>query len=253
MGPTSQAEPKRVPARRSATKPERTKRPDFRQPLWAPEGQALDLVPEEVRQVMQQILRPFYERFVVNATDGLEQSLAITLVHLMWLEALEQYETKRLYTEVDMPLGLPGNYAARINQQLRLLDGKVKVGYLLAYLRRCVEHGGQSIMPLEPPSPGASVLVEAEDEPGKLLAYEVKAAAVRQRRRARRPTTKTLAPEETMDVEAVAEHLTNAEWYEIRENLIGLLKRAYDQADEEERQAAALSRAAATDCQPQTP
>ena len=55
-----------------------------------------------------------------------------------------------------------------------------------------------------------------------------------------------------MDVEAVAEHLTNAEWYEIRENLIGLLKRAYDQADEEERQAAALSRAAATDCQPQT-
>lgn len=253
MGPTSQAEPKRAPARRSAaTKPQRTQRPDLRQPLWAPEGQALDLVPEEVRQVMQQILRPFYERFVVNATDGLEQSLAITLVHLMWLEALEQYETKRLYTQVDMPLGLPGNYAARINQQLRLLDGKVKVGYLLAYLRRCVEQGdGESIMPLEPPSPGASILTEAEEEPGKLLAYEAKATAVRHRRRGRRPGT--LAAAETMEVEEVAEHLTNAEWYEIRENLIGLLKKAYDQADEEERQAELLSKAAAMECQPQTP
>ncbi|MBN2580559.1 MAG: hypothetical protein JXB10_16360 [Pirellulales bacterium] len=108
---------------------------DPKQPLWAPEGRDLDFVPIEIQQAADEIIKPIYEQFVVNAPEGLEKSLGLTLCHLLWLEVLDQFDLKREYTRLDAVLGLGKNRESIIAQHIRLIDSKVRIGYFLVRLR----------------------------------------------------------------------------------------------------------------------
>jgi hypothetical protein len=71
-------------------------------PLWMPEGADLERMPVEIRQAVAEILRPAYEELVDQAGSGMEKSLGASLVHLLWLEILEQYDIKKDYCKFDL-------------------------------------------------------------------------------------------------------------------------------------------------------
>jgi hypothetical protein len=104
-------------------------------PFWAPVGVDLDCVPPEVHQAAAELVQPVYEQCVLRAAGGIEKSLGVTVAHLLWLEILEQFDLKREYTEVQAVLRLPGQRREVIDQHLRMLDSKVRVGYILVRLQ----------------------------------------------------------------------------------------------------------------------
>ena len=104
-------------------------------PLWVPNDVDLELFPDEVRQAITQIIQPVYERFVIASEDPLEKSLGVTVTHLLWLEILQQADLKREYTEITAVLGIEKNHQHDIDQHLRIIESKVKVGYLLTRIR----------------------------------------------------------------------------------------------------------------------
>ena len=104
-------------------------------PLWVPQGVDLEVVPAEVRQAVVEVVQPVYERIVLGADDPLEKSLGVTIAHLLWLEVLQQFDLKREYVQFSAVLGLSENRSAMIEQHLRIIYSKVKVGYFLARIR----------------------------------------------------------------------------------------------------------------------
>ena len=104
-------------------------------PLWVPNDVDLHLVPDEVRQAITQIVQPVYERFVIASDDPLEKSPGVTATHLLWLEILQQADLKREYSEITAVLGTQKDHGRDIDQHLRIIKSKVKVGYLLTRIR----------------------------------------------------------------------------------------------------------------------
>jgi len=103
-------------------------------PAWIPEDVDFHNLPEAVRQAVADIIEPAYRRLVAEAEDPLERSVGITIVHLMWLEILEQHEVMQDYLKTSI-LDLRQDRCHMIDQHLRTLNTKVKVGYFLSRLR----------------------------------------------------------------------------------------------------------------------
>lgn len=151
--------------RRTKTKPLPTpKSPSA--PLWIPNDVDLELIPQEVRQAITQIVQPVYERFVLASDDPLEKSLGVTVTHLLWLEILQQADLKREYIEITAVLGSEKNHQRDIDQHLRIIESKVKVGYLLTRireLRRRSNHRPNDFPAL--PDPDAPIAIDVETTP----------------------------------------------------------------------------------------
>lgn len=128
--------------------PARRRGPD-RPPAWIPEDVDFHNMPEAVRQAVADIVEPAYRRLVAEAEDPLERSVGITIVHLMWLEILEQHEVMQDYLKTSI-LNLRQDRCHMIDHHLRTLHAKVKVGYFLSRLR---ELRGRSETPAELPPP----------------------------------------------------------------------------------------------------
>ncbi len=168
-------------------------------PLWALDDAALDDVPDEVKGAIDDVVRPAYLRFVVETHDPIERSLGMTLVHLMWLEVLQQHHAQTEYRTFNCMLGLPDGGYEQMNQQLRLLQGKVRLGQFLVKLQEARERSearrsAGSDHPREC-LPAAKTEMEPEDEPQDEdeAPFAVNASirppldAVIERREARRP------------------------------------------------------------------
>jgi hypothetical protein len=105
------------------------------QPLWMPEGQDLDLMPIEVRQAVAEIIQPAYVEMVMNAQTGMEKSLGASIVHLLWLEVLDQFDIKKEYCKFDLRLGLDTGRKDAIDQYIKLINAKLRIGNFLIRLR----------------------------------------------------------------------------------------------------------------------
>jgi hypothetical protein len=105
-------------------------------PLWMPEGADLERMPVEVRQAVAEILRPAYEELVVQAGSGMEKSLGESLVHLLWLEILEQYDIKKDYCKFDLLLEIDGTRGFAIDRYLKLVNSKLRLSSMLTRLRQ---------------------------------------------------------------------------------------------------------------------
>jgi hypothetical protein len=148
--------------RRAKTKPPLT--PPA--PLWVPNDADLELMPQEVQQAVTQIIQPVYERFVIASDDPLEKSLGVTVTHLLWLEILQQADLKREYTEITAVLGTAQNHGQDIDQHLRIIESKVKVGYLLTRIRELRQrwnHHPADFPAL--PDPAAPTAIDVESTP----------------------------------------------------------------------------------------
>ena len=127
-------------------------------PLWVPDGVSLQLVPDEVRQAIVEVVQPVYQRLVLGADDPLEKSLGVTVAHLLWLEVLQQFDLKQEYAQYVLVPALQVDHGSAIDQHLRIIDSKVKVGYLLARLRELRrqwrERSGETVFLPEPQPEG---------------------------------------------------------------------------------------------------
>jgi hypothetical protein len=103
-------------------------------PLWMPESGDRDKLPVEIAQAIQEIVQPAYEQLVLHAAPGLERSLGASLVHLLWLEIVEQFDIKREYTTFTLGLELPYNRQQSIDGHIRLLDAKLRHGKFMLRL-----------------------------------------------------------------------------------------------------------------------
>jgi hypothetical protein len=95
----------------------------------------LDIIPAELRDAVVQIVNPAYRQFVLEASDALERMIGFSLVYLLWLEILEQFEMRREYQDVTAVLGLAAGTTGAISDHLRLIDSKLKAGNFLVRLR----------------------------------------------------------------------------------------------------------------------
>ena len=105
-----------------------------RKPFWLPPGVILDELSVELQAAIFGVLTPAYEKLVVAARPGLEQSAGVTIVHLLWLEILQQTELGRDLTESGQEPDRLQNHEASIARMLRLAGSKMEASDFLLRL-----------------------------------------------------------------------------------------------------------------------
>ncbi len=121
-------------------------------PLWMPEGEDLKRMPVELRQAVAEIVKPAYDNLVVEASSGMDKSLGASIVYLLWLELLDQYDMKKMFCAAELRLGLDGNRSLAIEHYMKLLNAKLRFGNVLIRLRelRLKESRDRSSSPPRP-------------------------------------------------------------------------------------------------------
>ena len=108
----------------------KTSRPNPR-PYWWPEGIPIDQLPGNLRAAIEGLIQPAYEKLVVAARPGAEQSTGATIVNLLWLEVLQQTELGRdLVGSGQQPERLV-KHERSIARMLRLAGAKIKASDFL--------------------------------------------------------------------------------------------------------------------------
>ena len=116
---------------------------DDTEPYWVPPGMDLKHWPSGLRAQVAAIINPCYREQVVLAKPGVAQSTGITIVHLLWLEILDQIELSRVKTpeppgtEILRMAGIAPDPELRkeaIERHLRLVHAKLKASELLLRL-----------------------------------------------------------------------------------------------------------------------
>jgi hypothetical protein len=64
-------------------------------PYWIPAGVEFDLLPDELKAAIAGIINLAYRELVVQAEADLQQTTGVTIVYLLWLEALDQIQLGR--------------------------------------------------------------------------------------------------------------------------------------------------------------
>jgi hypothetical protein len=119
-------------------------------PFWIPDGVSLDSLPEELKIAIAGIIDPAYHELVVSASSGLEQSTGLTIVHLLWLEILDQIE---LGNAVAKHSDEPDTFKHRetmIARHLRLVGAKNKTSNFLLRLHDFRQKWGAFPAPTDP-------------------------------------------------------------------------------------------------------
>ncbi len=134
-------------------------------PRWVPPGLPYAHVPKEVQTALVEIVNTVYEQLVAQAPDALEKSTGLTLVNLLWLEIVDQFDMGRTYSS-DAFINTITCRPELIARYFQLIDAKMKASFMLARLRelRAREGGGAGPSRPDPPPaiPGPAVVVSSE-------------------------------------------------------------------------------------------
>jgi hypothetical protein len=122
----------------------------------------LESLPAALRAKLAALINPIYHELVLMARPGLAQSTGLTIVHLMWLEILDQIEIARKQYAPD-PSNDPQQLVAyvsktetrveMIERHLRLVHAKLKAS---DFLLRLNEFGSSFWQSYREPSPSSS-------------------------------------------------------------------------------------------------
>lgn len=102
-------------------------------PFWMPPGADLEELPEGLRAVIEGVLSPAYEKLVLGAQPGLEQSTGITVVGMLWLELLEYFELGR-HSSSEAPIPTQEEREESMARLLRVAGAKLKASEFLLRL-----------------------------------------------------------------------------------------------------------------------
>ena len=103
-------------------------------PFFVPSDINFDDLSEELKAAIGGVIDPAYRQLVVEAGDELARSVGVTIVHLLWLEIIDQFE---LAEELDHALrpSATDKRQKLIERHLRLVNAKSKAGNFLLRLR----------------------------------------------------------------------------------------------------------------------
>ena len=123
-------------------------------PYWWPGDVAIGQLPENLRAAFEGLIQPTYDKLVIAARSGPEQSTGATIVSLLLLEILQQ-------TELGKDLLAGGQEPERLQKQekaigrlLRLAGAKTKATELLMRLqaqRQKLMSGAKAAATVPPP------------------------------------------------------------------------------------------------------
>lgn len=100
---------------------------------FIPAGMDVDNLPPALQQGLQEIMEPAYRVLVQEATDALARSAGLTVVHILWLELLQQCRMAGIVTDLG-----PNNEVAlhnHVNRVLRLATAKQHASAFLLKVR----------------------------------------------------------------------------------------------------------------------
>lgn len=99
---------------------------------WRPPGVDLEELPIELQHVLVYVIEPIYSE-LISSQSALERSTALTIVHLLWCEALDQISlSKPRDPDLEMLRSVQGCSREReIDRHLRIVDAKFKASELL--------------------------------------------------------------------------------------------------------------------------
>lgn len=120
--------------------------PDGARPLFIPPGVDWEALPEELQQAISALVNPAYQNLVLEARSGLEQSTGLTLVHLLWLEILDQIQLGQLLLAADSADSADCGAESRaraIAQHLKLVQAKLKAGSFVLRLEEFEQKWGR--------------------------------------------------------------------------------------------------------------
>lgn len=123
-------------AQAAAPEPPSPDPPDPSVPYWIPPGVDLADMPAELKAALAGVINPAYRELVLEAKPGLPQSTGLSIVHLLWMEVLDQLELAEPPPDLNLdPLAaLRDNRATTIARHLRLVGAKLKASELLLRL-----------------------------------------------------------------------------------------------------------------------
>ncbi len=101
---------------------------------WVPDGVSFDSLPEELKIAITAVINPAYLQLVVSASSGLEQSTGLTIVHLLWLEILDQIELGKGVAQNSDEPDTVKHRETMIASHLRLVGAKNKTSNFLLRL-----------------------------------------------------------------------------------------------------------------------
>jgi hypothetical protein len=150
---------------------------DEADPYWVLPGLELNDWPPALRAEVAAIINPSYRELVLLAKPGLAQSTGITIVHLLWLEILDQIELARAKPAANLesnPLQIVALVSGResrketIERHLRFVHAKLKASEVLLRLKE-FKNNCRSTSQLVPeyPHPNLSALPRRRIDHGK--------------------------------------------------------------------------------------
>jgi len=118
-------------------------------PFFVPAGLQFDELPKELQAAVVAIINPAYRQLVLEASDGLERSGGVTVVHLLWLEVLDQLELAKGLESAPHPEASEER-AKQIDRHLRLIGAKSKASHFLLRLKEFRRKWTGGLTPLAP-------------------------------------------------------------------------------------------------------
>lgn len=111
----------------------RTSEDPSMRPFWVPASVDWGTLPSELRAAITALVHPAYQELVLGASDALERSTGLTIVHLLWLEVLQQLELGQ--DPLPGPSPESEDRQMAIDRHLRLVRGKLAATGLFHRLR----------------------------------------------------------------------------------------------------------------------
>ena len=110
-------------------------------PYWIPAGVDFDSMSDELKAAIVGFINPAYRELVLRAREGLEQSTGMTIVHLMWLEVMDQIHMGKDFEGAGEP-NRSKEHAKNVSQYLRLAGAKNKASSFLLRMHEFREKWG---------------------------------------------------------------------------------------------------------------
>lgn len=117
--------------------------PDGARPFFIPPGVDWDAMPDELQEVISAVVNPAYRDFVLAARDGLERASGLTLVHLLWLEVLDQLRLGQILLESNSTDSGTESRERAIAQHLKLVQAKLKTSTFMLRLEEFEQKWGR--------------------------------------------------------------------------------------------------------------
>lgn len=100
-------------------------------PFFVPSDINFDDLSEELKTAIRAVIDPAYRQLVLEARDGLEKSIGVTIVHLLWIEILDQLDLAQSLDDTLQPEASDRRFKM-IERHLRVVNAKSKAsGFLL--------------------------------------------------------------------------------------------------------------------------